>query len=56
MVRVTDDPAEELEDRAEEVADALSLLQAAREDLDSLEGACCTRPVGLVPAPAASPC
>lgn len=39
LARVTDDPAEELEDRAEDVADALSLLQAAREDLDGLEGA-----------------
>jgi hypothetical protein len=32
-------PAEEPEDRAEDVADALSLLQGAREDLDSLEAA-----------------
>jgi hypothetical protein len=39
MARVTDDPAEELEDRAEDIADALSLLQAAREDLESLEAA-----------------
>lgn len=39
MARVTDDPAEELEDRAEDIADALSLLRAAREDLESLEGA-----------------
>jgi hypothetical protein len=39
MARVTDDPAEELEDRAEDVADALSLLRAARENLDSLEAA-----------------
>jgi hypothetical protein len=39
LVRVTADPAEELEDRAEDIADALSLLQAAREDLDSLEAA-----------------
>jgi hypothetical protein len=39
LVRVTDDPAEELEDRAEDVADALSLLQGARDDLDSLEAA-----------------
>ena len=39
MVRETDDPAEELEDRAEDVADALSLLQTAREGLDSLEAA-----------------
>lgn len=35
----TPGPAEEPEDRAEDVADALSLLQAAREDLDSLEAA-----------------
>jgi hypothetical protein len=39
MLRVTDDPAEELEDRAEDVADALSLLQAVREDIESLEAA-----------------
>jgi hypothetical protein len=32
-------PAEESEDRAEDVADALSLLRAAREDLDGLEAA-----------------
>ena len=35
----TPGPADELEDRAEDVADALSLLRAAREDLDSLEAA-----------------
>jgi hypothetical protein len=39
MVRVTEDPAEEVEDRAEDVADALSLLRAAREYLDGMEGA-----------------
>jgi hypothetical protein len=39
LVPDTPGPAEELEDRAEDVADALSLLQAAREDLDSLEAA-----------------
>jgi hypothetical protein len=39
LARVTDGSAEELEDRAEDVADALSLLQAAREDLNSLEAA-----------------
>src|SRR5690242_19687241 len=39
LIRVTDDPVEESEDRAEDVADALSLLQAAREDLASLEAA-----------------
>jgi predicted ArsR family transcriptional regulator len=39
LIRVTDESAEELEDRAEDVADALSLLQTAREDLDSLEAA-----------------
>jgi hypothetical protein len=39
MARVTDDPAEDLEDRAEDIADALSLLRAAREDLEGLEGA-----------------
>lgn len=32
-------PAEEPEDRAEDVADALSLLEAAHEDLDGLEAA-----------------
>ena len=32
-------PAEEPEDRAEDVADALSLLRAAREDLDNMEAA-----------------
>jgi hypothetical protein len=32
-------PAEQPEDRAEDVADALSLLRAAREDLDGLEAA-----------------
>ena len=32
-------PAEEPEGRAEDVADALSLLRAAREDLDGLEAA-----------------
>lgn len=32
-------PVEEPEDRAEDVADALSLVQAAREDLDSMEAA-----------------
>lgn len=32
-------PAEESEDRADDVADALSLLRAAREDLDGLEAA-----------------
>lgn len=32
-------PAEPPEDRAEDIADALSLLQAAREDLDGMEAA-----------------
>jgi hypothetical protein len=32
-------PAEEPEDRPEDIADALSLLRAARDDLDSLEAA-----------------
>jgi hypothetical protein len=35
----TTGPAEEPEDRAGDVADALSLLRAAREDLDGLEAA-----------------
>ena len=40
VVRVTDDPAEELEDGAEDVADVLSVLQAARKDLESLKVHC----------------
>lgn len=50
---------DELEDRAEDVADALALLQAAREDIDSMEAAllyAARRPAGPAPAPAASPC
>ena len=39
MVADTPGPAEEPEDRAGDVADALSLLRAAREDLDGLEAA-----------------
>lgn len=41
-------PAEEPEDRPEDIADALSLLQAAREDLDGLEAAllCAARQPG----------
>ena len=56
MARVTEDPAEEPEDRAEDVADALSLLQTAREDLDSLEAALLYAARRPGPAPAASPC
>ena len=42
-------PAEPPEDRAEDVADALSLLRAAREDLDGLEAAllCAARQPGI---------
>src|SRR5450756_2604491 len=39
MVADTPGPAEEPEDRAGDIADALSLLRAAREDLDGLEAA-----------------
>jgi hypothetical protein len=38
-VKTTSKPAAEPEDRAEDVADALSLLRAARADLDGLEAA-----------------
>jgi len=39
MAQGTVGTAEELEDRAGDIADALSLLQTAREDLECLEGA-----------------
>lgn len=39
MAQGTVGTAEELEDRAGDIADALSLLQTAREDLEGLEGA-----------------